>query len=220
MEEDAFWARHFPGLRALAQREQEALKVSLRKTRTDLYERYQMELAEAESTRHALVQGPFPGMGTGDPDLYKAFCWRFWFLVAEQRGRIGVVLPRAVLAAKGSEEFRWVLFREAKLSDMATLANTARWAFDMEARYTIALAAIHKGTDSESKLQISGPFSSLTDFHARSKEGTLITAEQALSSNDSASMPLLFDKSVDVFAQLRKAPRRTLTRLTSGEQGP
>jgi len=48
----------------------------------------------------------YPGMGTGDPDLYKAFCWRFWHLVADDGGRIGVVLPRSALAAKGSRTTR------------------------------------------------------------------------------------------------------------------
>ncbi|MCS7303598.1 MAG: hypothetical protein NZ602_00620, partial [Thermoguttaceae bacterium] len=78
VEEHAFWARHEPGLRGLSQREQERLKEHLRKTRPDLVAQYQQELAEAEAVRRALVAGPYPGMGVGDPDLYKAFCWRFW----------------------------------------------------------------------------------------------------------------------------------------------
>ena len=32
--------------------------------------------------RKALTCGAYPGMGTGDPDFYKAFCWRFWNLAA------------------------------------------------------------------------------------------------------------------------------------------
>lgn len=103
VEEHAFWARHSPGLRSLSQREQEAAKARLRRERPDLNAVYERELAEAESLRHALTAGPYPGMGTGDPDLYKAFCWRFWNLVCEDGGRIGVVLPRSALAAKGRQ---------------------------------------------------------------------------------------------------------------------
>ncbi|MCC6133612.1 MAG: hypothetical protein IT186_27090, partial [Acidobacteria bacterium] len=112
LEEDAFWARHSPGLRGLTQREQETTKARLRKSRPDLLSVYERELAQAEVTRKALTTGPFPGMGTGDPDLYKAFCWRFWHLVKGGTGRVGVVLPRSALSAKGSTEFRQTLLGE------------------------------------------------------------------------------------------------------------
>ena len=71
------------------------------------------ELAEAAVRRKLLITGPFPGMGTGDPDLYKAFCWRFWALVNAVDGRVGVVLPRSAFAAKGSTDLRRALFAEA-----------------------------------------------------------------------------------------------------------
>ena len=86
VEEDAFWARHFPGLRALPQREQEAQKKKLRRTRPDLVASYKGELNAMERVRDALVSGAYPGMGTGDPDLYKAFCWRFWHLTTTDGG--------------------------------------------------------------------------------------------------------------------------------------
>ncbi len=77
VEEHAFWARHFPGLRGMAQHEQEAEKERLRKERPDLVTNYKAERQEMDRVRKALVGGAYPGMGTGDPDLYKAFCWRF-----------------------------------------------------------------------------------------------------------------------------------------------
>ena len=45
---------------------------------------YEAELAAAERLRAVLAAGFYPGMGAGDPDLYKAFAWRFWHLAAEQ----------------------------------------------------------------------------------------------------------------------------------------
>ena len=95
VEEDAFWARHFPGLRALEQREQEELKARYREERPDLLRRFEKQQTEQKAVRRVLVAGRYPGMGTGDPDLYKAFVWRFWELVSRSGGRIGVVLPRS-----------------------------------------------------------------------------------------------------------------------------
>lgn len=89
VEEHAFWARHFPGLRSMRQREQESESDRLRGERLDLVAVYEAELSETNRVRKALVGGGFPGMGTGDPDLYKAFCWRFWHLTAGDGGRIG-----------------------------------------------------------------------------------------------------------------------------------
>ena len=68
-------------------------------------------------------------MGTGDPDLYKAFTWRFWHLVAADGGRIGVVLPRSALAAKGSTEFRRTMFESAGCVDVTMAVNNRQWAF-------------------------------------------------------------------------------------------
>ncbi len=123
LEEDAFWARHSPGLRSLPQREQEAAKARLHRERPDLVAAYDRELEEAKALRRALTAGPYPGMGTGDPDLYKAFCWRFWNLICEDGGRIGVVLPRSALAAKGSTEFRREVFSRADSVDVTTLPH-------------------------------------------------------------------------------------------------
>ncbi|HVA49688.1 MAG TPA: hypothetical protein VNH11_25200 [Pirellulales bacterium] len=149
LEEHAFWARHEPGLRGLTQREQERLKAQLREARPDLVEFYEKELAQANAMRAALLSGPYPGMGTGDPDLYKAFCWRFWQLVANGGGRIGVVLPRSAWNAKGSKEFREDPFKSASAVDLDMLLNTQGWVFDeAEPRYTIALARICRGAQS------------------------------------------------------------------------
>ena len=149
-------------------------------------------------------------MGSGHPDLYKAFCWRFWFLATKDDGRIGVVLPRSVLAAKGSEEFRWILLKEAGLTDVTTLLNTGRWAFEMEPRYTVSLVGSDKRKSSpEPIIKLTGPFSSISAYNSRDEKGGVSFAgEEILSWSDSASLPLLpKDESIDVFTQLRKSPR-------------
>jgi hypothetical protein len=211
VEEKGFWARHFPGLRSLTQRDRKIRIGTLQELRPDLALEFQEEVHAASVLRAALRSGRFPGMGTSDPDLYKAFSWRFWFLVAEGGGRIGVVLPRSVLAAKGSEEFRWTLFREAQLTDATTLLNTARWAFDMEPRYTVALVTIERGDagSPDRAVYLEGPYNSRTAYDSRPPNGgASFVGEEVLTWNDSASLPLLpTAESNQVFAQLRMSPR-------------
>ena len=210
VEEHAFWARHFPGLRGLPQREQEAEKDRLRKERPDLVTAFDAERMEMEQVRRVLVGGNYPGMGTGDPDLYKAFCWRFWHLTAADGGRIGVVLPRSALAAKGSTEFRQMTFKRAARVDVTMLLNRAGWVFDdAEHRYTIGLVCIARGKPEDKSIHLRGPFASEAAFRQLVKmPAETFNREDVLAWNDTASLPLLPDSdSAAVFAQLRKAPR-------------
>ncbi len=259
LEEHAFWARHWPGLRGLTQREREALIAKIRRQRPDLVELYERELAEAEALRKALVTGPFPGMGTGDPDLYKAFCWRFWHLVARDGGWIGVVLPRSAFNAKGSTDFRTCIFREAASVDITMLLNNRQWVFpEVHPQYTIGLVALRR-TATESTgvppavsgvspdtpvlaetsrrdaamgtrdacappkpIRLRGPFASLERFRAGVRRTpAAFTAEEVLSWTDSASLPLLpSEESLDIFIQLRKAPRLDLNDARSWRTRP
>ncbi|HXF44774.1 MAG TPA: hypothetical protein VNK91_01515, partial [Burkholderiaceae bacterium] len=209
LERHAFWARHFPGLRGLSAREREQEIERLQNERPDLVQQYQAELADAEATREALMRGGYPGMGTGDPDLYKGFTWRFWTLAAADGGRIGVVLPRSAMSAKGSEAFRKTMFAAAKTIDLCMLLNTNRWVFDMEPRYTIGLAAIEKrAAGGDADVLLRGPFASLARFDAGARNAPYrVTGSEVGSWSDSASLPLLpSEQSIEVFAQLRRAP--------------
>ena len=213
VEEHGFWARHFPGLRSRSQRNQEAERARLRKERPDLVALYENELEETKRVRKALVSAAFPGMGTGDPDLYKAFCWRFWYLSTENEGHIGVVLPRSALAAKGSETFRKTMFDEAVRVDVAMLLNRAGWVFEeAEHRYTIGLVCVTHGTPTEESIYLRGPYTTRSGFDAGMvKEPAAFYSGDVRKWNDSASLPLLpNEKSVEVFAQIRKAPRLDL----------
>jgi hypothetical protein len=217
LEELAFWARHEPGLRGLSRREQGARVTALRRQRHDLVELYERELAEADRLRAVLTAGGFPGMGTGDPDLYKAFCWRFWTLVATDGGRFGVVLPRSALAAKGTAEFRAQVFDGAREVDLAMLLNSSGWVFDdAEHRYTIALAAVARGAVRETGADVvlEGPYPSMASYiagRARVAERPRFTGDQTREWNDTRSLPLLPSaQSAEVFLKLRGAPRLDL----------
>ena len=210
VEKDAFWARHSPGLRGLPQRDQEALKMQLREQRPDLYEVYQSDVERAKEMRRALVTGPYPGMGTGDPDAYKAFCWRFWDLAAKDVGKIGVVLPRQALSAKGSTEYREKIFSAAGKIDITALVNSKHWVFeDVAAKYTIGLVSVDRKSSGRVSVCLKGPYSSYERFQAGIKtEPVVFNGDDIKKWNDAASLPLLpSDKSASVFVQLRNSPR-------------
>lgn len=213
LEAHAFWARHFPGLRGLPQREFERQRDQLKRERPDLEAVYDAEISETDRMREALGSGAYPGMGTGDPDLYKAFCWRFWNLTASDAGRVGVVLPRSALSAKGSAEFRQTVFPAAAEVDLTVLLNRGGWVFDeAEHRYTISLTAIKHGPSQGETIGLRGPFATPTAFDAgHNAQAAWFSAAEVLSWNDTASLPLLpTQPSVEIFAQLRKAPRLDL----------
>ena len=130
VEYDAFWARHFPGLRGKSQRDQEAEKERLREERPDLHTLFMHEFVKMRQLRKAIVSGRYPGIAAGNPDLYKAFCWRFWRLSSADGGIIGVVLPRSALAGMGLADFRKSMFAKAARVEVTTLTNRRGWIFD------------------------------------------------------------------------------------------
>ncbi len=223
VEEDAFWARHFPGMRSLPQREKEQRKAALRRQRPDLVADYERAVDEAKGLRRVLTSGPFPGMGTGDPDLYKAFCWRFWQLIAREGGRIGVVLPRSALAGKGTAAFRAEVFGDEQDVDVTALTNTAGWVFDeAEHRYTICLVVITRGLREGGRVRMRGPYADLPAFRRGVvREPVAFPTTAVKSWNDTASLPLLpAEMSAEVFAQLRKAPRLDLNQVSAWRARP
>lgn len=211
VEEDRFWTRHQPGFHSLKQKEQEALKKKLRASRPDLVKVYDEEKAEAELLRKVLTSGAYPGMGTGDPDTYKAFYWRFWELLAPGRGWAGIVLPRNAMAAKGSADFRREAFAGGQFADMTWLLNNQGWVFeDVHPQYTIVLTAFTKRAPAEDKsIPFRGPFRSLERFEAGIKRTPLrVTIAEVGSWTDTWALPLLpSEDSGEVFVQLRKSPR-------------
>lgn len=220
IEEHAFWARHFPGFRGLSQSEREVERERLYAERPDLVSDFEDERSDTERLRKILLKGDsFLGMGTGDPDLYKAFCWRFWNLSTRAGGRVGIVLPRSALSAKGSEEFRKTIFTRSSKVDVTMLSNNRQWVFpEVDPRYSVGLVCITHGTPMKKSISLCGPFSSERAFYKGVyNQTTSFDHEEVLAWNDTASLPLLPNSaSVAVFAQLRKAPRLDLDIVGGG----
>ncbi len=210
VEEHVFWARYFPGLRALPQRELEAERSRLRAERDDIVQIYERERSEADLTRRFLLSANYPGMGTGDPDLYKAFCWRFWHLAASDGGRIGVVLPRNVLAAAGSTPFRHKIFGFSSNVGIALLDNNRHWVFpDVHPQYTFALVCITRCEPANVSIFMRGPFRSHDDFaRGRTQRPVRLDGQQVTEWNESAALPLFpTEQSIAIFAQMKMSPR-------------
>jgi hypothetical protein len=209
VEEHAFWARHEPGLRGLGQRDQEKAKARLRRERPDLLALYAAELGRAAALRQALTAGPYPGIGIGDPDVYKAFCWRSWDLLAAD-GWLGVVLPRSALTVKGSTAFRRALLSDSAAVHVTMLQNTRGWVFaGAEHRYTIALVAARRGVPTGPSIHLRGPYNRRASLDASAAQPpSRFTPAEVLGWTDSASLPVLpGEGSLEVFAQMRRSPR-------------
>ncbi|MCB0977661.1 MAG: hypothetical protein KDB02_09400 [Acidimicrobiales bacterium] len=84
VDQRVFWSLRFPGLRSLAVGPLNEGIERLRAERPDLEAEYQAEVERVDALRGVLLRGPYPGIGSGHPDLYKAFSWRFWQLVREE----------------------------------------------------------------------------------------------------------------------------------------
>ena len=210
VEEPAFWKLRIPKLRSMSKARQGKEIASLRQQRSDLVAEFDDEKAAAEQTRRFLHNGPYRGMGVGDPDLYKAFCWRFGDLTCNDGGAIGVVLPRTALAAQGSEVWRRTVLAGGAFADLTTGTNRGGWMFDdVGGGYSISLCALRKGTKHVGELRFRGPYSGLPDYQAGMLAGIAapITVEEFLTWNASASLPLIpSPEALETFRRLREHP--------------
>ena len=215
VDERGFWARHFPGLRSrtLSQREKEAMKSHLQREHPELVAMYKIEEANIERMRKILMRGGFSGMGKGDADLYKAFCWRFWHLTSTDGGRIAVVLPRGALMTLGSTEFRRTMLQHSACVDVVTLSNKGGWVFDdVEARYTAGLVCISRGSPCGKTVHLRGPYSSQDEYHAGiQKRAPAFNGDEVSTWSDNASLPTVpSEQSGPVLTQMAKSPRLNL----------
>ena len=210
LEEDRFWTRYVPGLHSMSQRDQERVKSEWRSQRSDLVLQYENELAKTKLLREVLNTGPFPGMATGDADLYKGFVWRFWYLANNWFGRIGVVLPRSVFSTKAASTFRQEIFSSGTIENMTFLVNNQEWVFDdVHPQYTITLFCLRKLRPSlETPLPMHGPFSDQVKFtYGVRKDAVQFRLQDVFSWTSTAALPLLPDAfAAEVFSQMRHAP--------------
>ena len=204
VEELAFFARYRPGLRSQSAAERSEQVAGLRAERPELDAALEAEREQAAALRSYL--GPDAGYegGAGDPDLYRYFCQRYSKLL-RQDGSLGVVLPRSVFAAKGSQGFRAWMFENAPPRRVDFLLNSGRWAFDSEPRYTVALlvADLHVPNEDES-FDAAGVAASAEEFADQAGSPGLRLNRKAL--GPGWEVPLLPSQAeADLLAKLRDA---------------
>lgn len=208
VEEDKFWMRYVPGLKGMEKQQRIDAINALQAKRPELEDELKGEIAEADALRRVLTSGLYPGMGSGDPDLYKAFCWRFHRMLREG-GEAGLVLPRSAMSAKGSTAFRLALFDSTARIKVTTVENKGRWVFDIHAQYTVVLTSFRKGTPGNDHIHIHGPFKTRQEFDASNgQEGFILSAAEIRSWNEAAAFPLLPDAdSMEIYLQMLRSPR-------------
>ena len=131
--------------------------------RPDLPGLLDRERERVKVKRGALAAGGYESMA-GDPDLYKYFCRRYQQLTRVS-GSIGVVLPRGAFINHGSRGFREWLFEETTTRRVDFLLNKARWAFDAEPRYSVALVVAKRDEPPQDhRVEIAGVASSKDEW--------------------------------------------------------
>jgi hypothetical protein len=202
IERLAFYGLFRPGLRGLSSREREPAIADLVSKRPELEDRLTLLQNQAEVERRFFRASPdYPSM-SGDPDLYKFFCLRYGALL-RSRGRLGVVLPRSTFTTQGSQGFRTWLFEDTTCERIDLLENKARWAFDAEPRYTVALVAAERAEPpSDHRVRVAGVSKSLVQWEAKAASPGLSYAREAF--GPGWTVPLLGDQAeVDLLAKVR-----------------
>ena len=205
VEEPKFWLRVRPGLLGLKPAELRREIERLRIERADLLPSLQEEIDRVDEMRRVLLAGPYPGLGTGDIDLYQAFAWRFWQLL-RVGGSLAVVMPRSLFNAAGTAPWREAIYDGGRL-EVVTLVNNRRWIFPIHPQYSIALTGITKTVAACETVSIGGPFHSQMDFTAgRNRIGSISVA--TLRAAVGATIPQLSGpESAEVLTQIRLAAR-------------
>lgn len=205
VESHAFWARYQPGLRSLDKKERDQAIADLAKARPDLVKLLTAEKASAAAARAVIATGPFD-MGSGDPDLYQAFCWRNWYSVKSD-GAVGMVLPRGALAGSGAVPWRKEIYDNGEFTDVVVLGNDRKWVFQIDSRFTVALVSIRKGASGDVRLR--GPFKSLAEFLAgvTTPASPVPSSEFREFASGGAFPQLPSTDATDVYRQMRLSPR-------------
>ena len=208
VEVSRWWALRFPGLRSLPQGEQDSLITELRATYPALAAEIDNEVLANADVRRTLVAGPYPGIGTGDIDLYQAFAWRNWQLLRDD-GFSAYICPRSLVAEAGTAEWREEIFDKGEFVDVTLLANSNRWIFNIHPQYTVALVTIQKSEKSERYVRLSGPFHSLEEYLAGPRGGEAkFLAEDFKTWGTGYAFPILSNAmDGEIYLQMKQSPR-------------
>jgi hypothetical protein len=206
VEEHQWWGLRFVGLRGMPMAERTKKVKELRKARPDLVVEYEKDVELSNSARKIIAAGPYPGIGSGDIDLYKAFAWRNWQLIRKQ-GRLGLVLPRGALNGSGTQKWRREILEHGTFENVVVGTNSRGWLFGtIHQQMTIGLIVAEK-SNKKKTIAFAGSFHSRDEFNAGRDNLVIVEREEFLSWTGTASFPLLPDELAgEIFVQMRKSP--------------
>jgi hypothetical protein len=208
-EEQSFWSRHVNGFRGLSQGDRKLVVKKLLSEFPDLQDALEVEKQNVLAMHNAVTRGTYRSLGSGDPDLYKAFSWRFWDLLSPVGGQLGIVVPRTAFSGAGLVDWRIELYGNASRVAICALKNTREWVFEgVTQQYTVVLLSAEKRMGQKAEITLSGPFRSLDAFTRAHLEGTRFSFTEVMKWTENLSLPLLpSTESVAVFRKLRMHPR-------------
>jgi hypothetical protein len=206
VEEHQWWGLRIPGLRGMPMAERKRKLKMFQDQHPELLRDYERDIEASKQARAALASGPFPGIGSGDIDLYKAFAWRNWQLI-RHFGQFGVVLPRAALNGSGTQYWRKEVINHGWFSSVVTAVNTNGWMFgNIHGQYAVGLVSATKGAEAKS-VRFVGPFFDLGEFITGRDDLAEVSTTEFLGWSESAAFPSLpGPQSADVFRKFRKHP--------------
>lgn len=214
LDEVKFWLRYSPGLIGLPIAERRRTVEKLRKQYPERLEEFEREEESISSIRKVLLAGPFPGLGTGDVDLYRVFAWRNWQLLRLE-GRIGMVFPRTLLNSAGNSAWREEVFTHSEIH-ATSLVNSRRWVFaSVSEQYSFVLLDVLKLNREAVTVNINGPFRGFDELKVEGRKFVSLEVALLRSASSEMAMPQLPGvDSVSIFQQIRRSPR-----LDSGVNG-
>jgi hypothetical protein len=206
VEEPKFWLRVQPGLLGMNAADLKKAIANLRKTRGELIPELEKEIETASFFRKCLLAGPYPGLGTGDVDLYRVFSWRNWQLL-RQGGSLGAVFPRSLLNAAGNSVWRQEVLMNGTVN-VVNVTNASQWIFaGVDGRYSIVFVDIVKAKSPTGTISFSGPFYGVESFEKGKNELGTLEIQLLKAASEGASFPQLPDAfSGEIFGRLRKSP--------------
>ena len=206
VEEHQWWGFRFTGLRSLPMAERTRKIKELRRARPDMVTEYEKDVELSDAARNVISAGPYPGIGAGDIDLYKAFAWRNWLLIREN-GRIGLVMPRGALNGSGTQKWRREIFENGVFENVVVGTNSRGWMFStIHQQISIGLIVVRK-TKENLSVSFAGSFHSREEFDAGRDNLVIVNRDEFMSWTGTASFPLLPDiVAGEVFAQMRRHP--------------
>jgi hypothetical protein len=206
VEEHQWWGLRLPGLRSMPMTQRSNQIRSLMRSRPDLVKEYENDVTAANRAREVVASGPFPGIGSGHIDLYKAFAWRNWQLI-RRHGVCGVVLPRGALNGSGTEVWRRDVLKHGTFREVCFLTNSGGWVFEaVHPQYTVGLTVLQR-SDAADQVRFCGPFHSRAQFDAQRHRLTEVPVAEFVGWTSTAAFPLLpTPECAKVFRAMRRHP--------------